>query len=156
MMTDRPVTASWNEFTDQAPELAAVVTTCFTVRKHCTLATLRADGAPRISGTEVELSGGQLWLGSMPGARKALDLRRDPRMALHSPTVDPPEGNESAWAGEAKLSGLAVEVPNDDPADSSHRFRIDLTEAVHTTVDGDRLLIRWWHPGRGVEERRRA
>ena len=31
---------------------------CFDVRKHCTMATLRADGSPRISGTEVQWEGG--------------------------------------------------------------------------------------------------
>jgi hypothetical protein len=41
-----------------------------------TLATLRRDGSPRISGTEVEFTDGQVWLGMMPGSLKALDLRR--------------------------------------------------------------------------------
>jgi hypothetical protein len=88
--------ASWQEIAEQAPELATAVRERFAVRKHCTLATLRNDGSPRISGTEVEFADGQLWIGSMPRAVKALDLRRDPRMALHSPTVDPPEENPSA------------------------------------------------------------
>ena len=149
-------TASWAEVEAEAPELMAAVRGCFTVRKHCTMATLRRDGSPRISGTEVQLADGQLWTGSMPGALKALDLQRDGRVALHSPTVDPPEGDESSWAGEAKVAGVAVEVPPDDPKDASHRFRIDLLEVVHTKVDGDALLITSWHAGRGVTSRRRA
>ncbi len=147
---------SWAQVEQDAPELAACVRACFAVRRHATLATLRRDGSPRISGTEVEFSAGQVWLGSMPGAMKARDLQRDPRMALHSPTVDPPEDDESAWAGEAKLAGVAVEVPPDDPADTSHRFRIDLTEVVHTKVASDGLLITSWHPGRAIEVRRRS
>lgn len=148
--------ASWAQVEQDAPELAAVVRACFAVRKHATLATLRRDGSPRISGTEVEFSAGQVWLGSMPGAMKARDLQRDPRMALHSPTDDPSEGDESAWQGEAKLAGVAVEVPPDDPDDTSHRFRVDLIEVVHTEVEGDGLLITSWHPGRGIEVRRRS
>ena len=144
---------SWAEVEQEAPELMAAVRACFTVRKHCTMATLRRDGSPRISGTEVELSDGRMWTGSMPGALKARDLQRDGRVALHSPTVDPPEGDESSWAGEAKVAGVAVEVPHDD---ASHRFRIDLLEVVHTRVDGDALLITSWHVGRGVQSRRRA
>lgn len=31
--------------------------------------------------------------------------QRDARMALHSPTADPVEGDESVWAGEDKLAG---------------------------------------------------
>lgn len=147
---------SWNDFSAEAPELASAVRHCFTVRKHCTLATLRKDGAPRISGTEVEFSDGEVWLGSMPGAVKALDLRRDGRFALHSPTVDPPEENPSAWPGEAKLSGVAAEVSEGSAGDGAHRFRLDLREAVLTRVDGDRLEITSWHEGRGVEVRRRS
>jgi hypothetical protein len=151
-MTDDAL--SWSDVEVQAPELAAAVRACFAVRKHCTLATLRRDGGPRISGTEVEWSGGELWIGSMAGARKALDLQRDGRCAIHSPSVDPIDGDESGWAGEAKVAGLAVEVA----AGSGHRFRIALTEVVHTRVGtpADHLLITSWHPDRGVQERRRA
>lgn len=148
--------ASWVEVEQDAPELAAVVRACFAVRKHATLATLRRDGSPRISGTEVEFSAGQVWLGSIPGAMKARDLQRDPRMGLHSPTVDPPEGDGSGWQGEAKLAGIAVEVATADPDDTSHRFRIDLAEVAHTKVGRVGLLITSWHPGRGIEVRRRS
>ena len=152
--------ASWSDVEAQAPELAAAVRACFDVRKHCTLATLRRDGSPRISGTEVQLSAEEFEIGSMGGALKARDLLRDPRCAVHSPTVDPPEGDESSWAGEAKVAGLAVEVPLEpgDPQAGAHRFRLALTEVVHTRVapDGGALLITSWHPGRGVEETRRA
>ena len=141
---------SWASFAREAPELAGDVRAAFAVRKHCTMATLRADGAPRISGTEVQLDDDELHIGSMSGARKARDLQRDGRVAIHSPTVDPPEGDERSWAGEAKVAGIAVEVPQD----GAHRFRIDLTEVVHTTVAGDALLVRSWHRGRGVREQR--
>ena len=143
---------AWGDFERAAPELAAQVRERFTARKHCTMATLRRDGSPRISGTEVELSDGQLWTGSMPQARKALDLRRDPRLAIHSPTVDPPAGDESGWVGEAKVAGLAEEQT---PREDGHRFRIVLSEVVLTRVDGEALVVTSWHPDRGVEEWRR-
>ncbi len=117
-------------------------------RKHLTMATLRRDGSPRISGTEVEFADGQLRIGSMPGAVKALDLRRDPRVAIHGPTDDPPEGDASAWQGEAKIAGLAAEV---DSASSAHRFLIDIREAVITRLNetGNRLVIESWTEARG-------
>ena len=146
-------TASWADFSREAPELADRVRACFGVRKHCTLATLRRDGAPRISGSEVELTDAALRIGSMPGAVKAQDLQRDARCALHSPTVDPPEGRESEWAGEAKVAGVAHELPSPG---ASHVFELLLTEVVHTVVDGDQLVVTSWHPGRGVEVRRRS
>lgn len=141
---------SWAQVEAEAPQLAAAVRASFGVRKHCTMATLRADGSPRISGTEVQWEDGALWIGSMLGALKARDLQRDGRVAIHAPTVDPPAGDESSWPGEAKVAGVAVEVPHD----GSHRFRIDLAEVVHTAVAGDALLVRSWHRGRGVQERR--
>jgi hypothetical protein len=143
----------WAEFEREAPELAAAVRERFAVRKHATMATLRADGSPRISGTEVAFTEGQLMLGSMPNARKAMDLRRDPRVAIHSPTVDPPEDNPSDWAGEAKVAGIAVEVESDG---SSHTFHVDLREVVLTRVSGDTLAITSWHEGRGIEETARS
>lgn len=152
------VMVSWRELREVAPEFADAVAARFGVRKHATMATLRRDGSPRISGTEVEFEDGEVWLGSMPGALKARDLQRDPRVALHSPTVDPPDDDPSSWSGEAKITGMAVEVTDRAASDEPHRFRIDITEVVLTRVGtpADHLLIQSWHPGRGYEERHRA
>ena len=147
--------ARWAEFAAVDPDLAALVRRCFAVRKHATLATLRRDGSPRISGTEVEFDDdGEVYLGMMPRSMKALDLRRDPRLALHSPTVDPPEPDPVSWIGEAKIGGRGVEV-SDPATDEAHRFRIDVAEVVHTSVEDDVLVIRSWHPERGAERRER-
>lgn len=59
--------ASWQDFVDSAPEFASRVEALFTARKHHTMATLRKDGSPRISGTEVDFNEGQLYLGMMAG-----------------------------------------------------------------------------------------
>ena len=91
----------------------------------------------------------------MAGSRKALDLRRDPRLALHCPTEDAPDGDPTSWLGDAKIAGLGVEVTDPASEDGSHRFRLDLSEVVLTTVAGDSLVIRSWHPDRGVEIRER-
>ena len=87
--------ASWAEFEAAEPEFACRVRSLMTSRKHLTT-TLRRDGSPRISGVEVEFASLQLQIGSMPRAVKALDLRRDPRIAIHSPTQDPPLGHPAA------------------------------------------------------------
>jgi hypothetical protein len=44
-------------------------------------------------------------------------------------------------------------VPGDDPADASHRFRMDVHEVVLTRVEGDHLVVESWHEDRGVERR---
>jgi hypothetical protein len=154
---------NWSEFAAEAPDLARRVRAAFAIRKHATMATLRRDGSPRISGTEVEFDDdtGELRLGSMPNAVKARDLQRDGRVALHSPTVDPPPqaggppaGNAAGWQGEAKVAGTAIEVPGDD---GSHRFRVEISEAVltHLNAAGDGLVVEAWHEGRGVERTER-
>lgn len=135
---------AWHEVEEDAPELAARVKTLFQARKHKTMATLRADGSPRISGIETEI-GDEVTFGSMPASRKLADLKRDPRLALHSPSVDPPEEDSGAWVGEAKIAGRAVPT-----ADG---FRVDITEVALTFLDGGRLVIESWHPGRGHERR---
>src|ERR1700730_4744949 len=89
--------ATWSEFAAAEPEFAARVRSLMSSRKHLTMATLRRNGSPRISGTEVEFVDGQLRIGSMPGAVKAIDLRRDSRVAIHGPTDDPPAGDPSGW-----------------------------------------------------------
>src|SRR4051812_49543603 len=98
--------ASWSEFAAAAPELAERVKTSFDAHKHKTMATLRKDGSPRISGTETNFRDGELYIGSMWQALKARDLQRDPRFALHSATFDP----DNDWPGEGKLAGMAVEI----------------------------------------------
>src|SRR2546421_8807979 len=123
--------ASWSELVAAEPEFAQRVHDVFKVRKHKTLATLRRDGAPRISGIETEFEDGELWLGMMLGSVKAADLRRDPRLALHSPTVDPPEDDPSSWPGEAKIAGRGIEGPASEESEvPSNRFPIEVDEGV--------------------------
>jgi hypothetical protein len=84
-------------------------------------------------------------------AVKALDLRRDPRFAIHSGSPDPP-----GWRGDAKLARRAQEVTQSGA--DSHRFRLDVAELVVVRHGGDppdHLVIESWHEGRGVTRRRR-
>ena len=145
--------ASWAEFEAAEPEFAGRVRKLLTSRKHLTMATLRSDGSPRISGTEIQLIDGELRIGSMPAARKACDLRRDPRVAIHGPTHDPVKGGR--WRGEAKVSGRAIELPS---GDGTHAFRIDIDEAVITQLNRERdhLVIESWNTGRGYRRLERA
>jgi Pyridoxamine 5'-phosphate oxidase len=156
--------ATWNEVTKAAPELAAAVQRRFDAHIHKTLATLRADGSPRISGIEASFRDGEVWLGMMPDSRKARDLQRDPRFALHSATVDPKMAD-----GDAKLAGRAIEIidqgtidwfaglegeeKGEAPPEPFHLFRVEVEEIVLTTLGGDppdHLVIETWRERRGV------
>jgi hypothetical protein len=160
--------AHWRDIETEAGDLAARVKALLDAHQHKTIATLRKDGAPRISGIEVTFTDGDLYFGGMPHSVKCLDLLRDPRFALHSGSVDPADDDPSAWAGDAKVAGRAVEIT--DPAEIAkamggqetppgpfHLFRADLTEIVLTKVGdpADHLRIESWHEGKGVRTRKR-
>lgn len=160
--------SNWAGLEAAEPDFARRLKALFDAHVHKTMATLRRDGSPRISGTEVDFAAGDLWMGSMPGSVKARDLRRDARVALHSGSDDPP-----GWTGDAKLSGLAIEVTDPEtvaiyrgsrqeaghptPEEPFHLFRVDIREAVITRLGEppDHLVIESWREGEGLRSQRR-
>jgi hypothetical protein len=144
--------AKWQDVEQAEPGFAKRVRTLFDAHKHKTIATLRADGSPRISGIEAVFEDGELVFGSMPNARKGADLRRDPRFALHSATVDPVEGLEANWPGEAKISGRAIVAPPVTEGPDADRFSADIADVVHTHLNEEAtlLVVEWWTPRQGL------
>jgi hypothetical protein len=148
----------WAEIAASEPQFATRVQHIFDQRKHKTLATLRADGSPRISGIEAEFAEGEVWFGMMPDSVKLRDLQRDPRLALHATSDDPPADRPSDWKGDAKITGRAVPAERPDrPTPPASWFRIDIAEVVLTYVSDppDYLVIESWHPGRGLQRTQR-
>jgi hypothetical protein len=153
---------TWADFEREAPELAGAVHRRLTATLHSILGTLRADGAPRLTGLEVHFGEGELWLAMMPDSRKADDLRRDPRFALHSaPDVELVDG-------DAKVSGRAVPVTDEDtiarfvarlpqalPESGMALFRTELTDGSLARVDDGFMVIDIWHPGEPPRQIRR-
>ncbi len=157
--------ASFADVESEQPAFAKRVRAAFDAHRHKILATLRADGAPRVSGIEASFAAGELWLAGMPRSVKFADLRRDPRMALHSGSDEP-----DAFSADAKVSGRAVEITDaagreafaaatGNPAQGDYElFRVDLEQVVLTAVAEDKsaLIISSWRPGRGLTENRRT
>ena len=152
---------SWQEFTTVAPRVSAIF-----ARRHaatgnlCLLATLRADGSPRISPLEPRVFEGQLWLVGMPGTTKFADLRRDPRFCLHTATVDTQvsDGDAKLWGTvrdvqdaalhERFAEGLFAESGFDlRGRDFDDFFAADLTSASSVEVGGDHLEVTIWKAG---------
>jgi putative heme iron utilization protein len=173
--------ASWHEVEAAVPDLASAVRAAFDAHKHKVLATLRADGSPRVSGNEVTFKDGEAWLGMMHRSLKALDLLRDPRLAVHSATAD-----AELKLGDAKLSGRAIEETDAETirrfgADSAeehgnaespegakapdgaespepfHLFRIDIAELSIVRIGDppDHLVIESWSPAAGYRRTER-
>jgi len=161
--------ATWNDFAAEAPELSTLAERRLTATGLVLLATLRADGYPRISPVEPLVDGdrlvlfeGHMPLGMMLGSTKARDLRRDPRCALHSATADKEvsEGDVKFWAraveltDEADLERLANTQQTltgwrPDPG-TFHMFLPVLAGASSVRVVGDAMLVDTWKPGEGV------
>ncbi|WP_205876709.1 pyridoxamine 5'-phosphate oxidase family protein [Mycobacterium camsae] len=151
---------TWTEFVTAAPRIADTF-----IRRHraarnlCMLATLRADGFPRISPMEPRIFEDVLWISGMEDTTKYRDLRRDPRLCLHTATVD-----TEVKDGDAKLFGRAYVVPY---GDQHRRFAdalfedigldlrgrpfdligVDIAGASAVHVSDDHLDITIWKPG---------
>jgi hypothetical protein len=154
----------WQDFAEAAPELAALGREVFDEQHLCILGTLRRDGWPRISPCEVYLVEAQLMLGMMPDSRKALDLRRDPRV-----TVVNGQAERIPKRGDFKLYGRATEIfdkPTRDrladaqeaaidwrPTDPFHVFSVDILSAAYISFGEEHTVLRW-SPERGLERMR--
>jgi hypothetical protein len=148
--------SAWRVIEEAEPEFAERVQQLFDAGRHKTIATLRSDGSPRISGIECEFTDGDLRFGSMSGARKGADLKRDPRFALHGPTFHPETGKESDWPGEAKITGRAIPAGPVNTGEASAQpdgelFIADITEIVITGLNPEatKLVVESWTPQRG-------
>jgi hypothetical protein len=153
--------ATWAEIEQAEREFADAVRARFEATGLAMLATLRSDGSPRLSGIEPWFADGDLWLGMMYDSRKARDLQRDPRFALHAATID-----KDVTEGDVKVSGRAFEVGEDAVADAlstyaaqaghdappgpANVFRLDLHEVVRIAPAGDHLVIERWTPVEGL------
>jgi hypothetical protein len=122
------------------------------------VATIRADGSPRVSPVEPLFWREDLWLSMGLGSRKAADLRRDARILVHSIVTNP-----SGADGEYKVRGRAIEV-TDREVESEfahevvkrlgwtpevgkfHLFRVDVHDVTFIRWDeatNDQFITRW-------------
>jgi Pyridoxamine 5'-phosphate oxidase len=148
---------AWNAIEQAEPEFAGRVRKLFDAGRHKTIATIRADGSPRISGIECEFTDGDLRFGSMTAARKGDDLKRDPRFALHGPTFHPEQGQENDWPGEAKIAGRAffagpVTADGATEGPDGEMFVADITEVVITGLNAEatKLVVETWTADGGL------
>ena len=163
-MTAASGTATWQQFVDASPDLARLVADRLAAHEHHVLATLRADGSPRLNGTNVVFEGDDLLVGCMPGTRRAADLRRDPRCALHT-SPDLPTMPQ----GDARLDCVAVELGEDharavfrrladsdgvqqdgEPLDGD-LFALRIRSVSVVQVAGEHLDVTTWSPDDGLQ-----
>lgn len=160
---------TFSDFEVHAPDIARPLRARFGATGLCIVATLRADGAPRLSPIEPNLQEGRLYLGMMPGSMKARDLQRDGRCALLTTVAD-----KMDTSGEGKLFGTASELTDPDEVRrvlaaaiaetdldveafaGSHVFEVRVSGAAWQQVDGDTWVTLSWRAGRPVRRRHRT
>jgi general stress protein 26 len=144
--------AQWSHFESENPELARKVRLRFESHAHHILGTIDASGAPRLSGLNVFFNDGEVWFGSMSGARKVADMKRDPRISLHSATL-----SEQLEGGDARISGFARVLDAQRAAlwrpenpTAGEFFTIDIRKVHLVEVSGEQLRVSMWDTERGL------
>jgi hypothetical protein len=147
---------SWQDFSVQAPRLAAFTSARFddeATGRLTYLSTIRADGGPRVHPVKVFVTDGQAYVFMWGGSPKGNDLKRDPRFALHAAvTPNPFVSGEVAAQGVAELSDDADEWARaaaaapfaKPPGPDSVLFRLGFTHVMASfAVDGKPQRLRW-------------
>ena len=167
--------ASFADVENVEPELAARVRAILSSTINAVLGTIRRDGTPRLSGADAYFHNGELRIWSMPRARKGQDLRRDPRVAVHSIPWDSRklrEGATDVGQADAKVSGTAVLASDAgelsafrtwlkgergfEPPDDWDLFTIDIDALTVISVDNGQLVVDRWSATDGRQTTRRA
>lgn len=151
----------WDAFERACPELARMARERFVKDDLVLVGTIRADGSPRISPNEPDLAAGRLFVSMMWRSEKALDLLRDPRVAVHSVPSD-----RMGTGGDVKIYGRVLDEQDpeirsafreairaridwapDEP--SYHCFSVDVESAGFIRFGEDPLVLAW-DPERGL------
>lgn len=153
----------WTSFAAACPEIAGPAEEAFRRDELVMLGTLRKDGSPRISPCELDFVGEHLMLGMMWLSPKARDLRRDPRIVVHSVTCD-----RRALVPDIKLYGTSVEC-HDGETRSAYRqaikaridwapeepefhvFTLDVASAAYVRFEEGRESVMSWSPAAGLK-----
>ncbi|HJZ68296.1 MAG TPA: pyridoxamine 5'-phosphate oxidase family protein [Blastocatellia bacterium] len=144
---------SWQLLEDQQPGLAAFGAERLNGRVAY-LATLRADGSPRVHPVTPIIGQGHLFVFMEPTSPKGHDLQRDGRYALHCSVTDNSgaSGEFSALGqahltNDAELRALAVRLASYTTAERYVLFEFELERAASTIYRDGQPIRRSW--GRG-------
>jgi hypothetical protein len=92
--------SSWQGFAEGMPDMAALGKKIISKYGIAYLATVRADGAPRVHPVCPAFLDGELYVGVMGSSPKLRDLLRDPRFVLHA--LPGPQDAEFVLRGRAR------------------------------------------------------
>ena len=125
--------ASWSEFESAAPEMAAIGRALLERHQLAYLATVRADGAPRVHPVSPLIAAGRLVIATPRSSPKGRDQLRDGRYMLHFLPGD--DDREFSVRGRATpVTDARVRADAKAQAhyvrDEDHLFEYDIAEAA--------------------------
>lgn len=131
---------TWGEFAAIDARLSAHVAERITGRL-CYLATIRADGLPRVHPVGLNVRGSQLIVPMSPSSPKGADLRRTGRYAAHCAVED-----NNGGGGEVLLTGSATACEASEEFRSRGWITFDLRigEVLSIVDDGSGRMIERW------------
>jgi hypothetical protein len=139
---------TWHDFASVAPELSAFGEQ----RLHgrvAYLATVRADGGPRVHPVTPIIGQGHLFVFMEPTSPKGHDLRRHGRYALHCSVEDSGGGRGEFFVDgparlveDASLRQGAAEASPYSPAERYILFELGVARALSTHYDEDNQPVR--------------
>lgn len=140
--------APWSTLASDAPDLAEAVAARFAASDRHVLATMTVSGAPRVSGSSVQIRHGEMLVPVVLRSPKGADLLGDPRCVLHS---NPGDGS---MVGDVKITGQVTGLVGADGELRPHgRDPVDvlvLLETLELRVrdqqTGEITVTRWSAP----------
>lgn len=127
------------------------------------MATVRADGRPRVSGTNIYITDGMMWLGMMPAAARRHDLEARTWCSVHSAPLNAElphgEGDVRVDADVRRLDDaeshrLLHAIGRGDDSVTGVYFELLIRSMSLIEVDGDELAVTSWSPSEGTATRR--
>jgi hypothetical protein len=153
---------TWREFAEREPELAShglrlllIDTPEMPGAGLGYLATIKADGSPRIHPISPALHDGRLWAFIVRASPKLRDLRRDPRFALHAwPRPFEPDGwNDEEWYAEGEAQSVDDEATREavagivgDRPDTGEIFELRLSFVLRKHRANGAVVYDRWRP----------
>ncbi len=145
---------SWGEF-EQADSTLASFGWERLNNRVAYLATVRADGSPRVHPVSARIRDEVLFVRMDPASPKAKDLHRNGRYALHSQVLDTSgTGGEFAVSGRARLVNdlLLLKILTQGLPDPDRYivFELQVSNAISTVYEEGRAVRRRWPPDPGA------
>jgi hypothetical protein len=120
--------ATWAQFSEEAPNMAALGQRILRNYGIAYLGTVRPDGGPRVHPVSPVVVGDHMYLGMMPDTPKRRDLDRDPRCVVH--TLPGPMDSEVCISARARRI-------SDDEVD-----KLIATAPAHVRIARDTIMYK--------------